>query len=124
MNSVVYAERVQFGLWTAVRVSGELSGPDGVQRLEPKVMDLLCLLAVEPGRVWSREELMSALWPGVVVGDDSLARTVSTLRLALGDDAKAPQYVETISKRGYRWIAATSATSPIAMTACQLDPTH
>ena len=39
--------------------------PAGVQRLEPKVMDLLCLLASEPGRVWAREELMTVLWPGL-----------------------------------------------------------
>lgn len=120
MNSVAWPERVAAGPWRAERGSGELRGPDGTQRLEPKVMDLLCLLAAEPGRVWTREQLTNALWPDLVVGDDSLARTVSKLRLALGDDARAPRWIETIAKRGYRWIgvdgpfmAADTATSSI-----------
>lgn len=104
MNSESWPERVVAGPWLAERGLGELRGPAGSQRLEPKVMDLFCLLANEPGRVWTREQLMATLWPGLVVGDDSLARTVSKLRHALGDDARAPQWIETIAKRGYRWI--------------------
>ncbi len=68
-------------------------------------MDLLFLLARAPGKVFSREQILEALWPGLIVGDDALARTVSKLRQALGDDAKAPRYIETISKRGYRLLA-------------------
>ncbi|MDH5833591.1 winged helix-turn-helix domain-containing protein [Luteimonas kalidii] len=108
MTSTMWPAQVHGGAWTATRASGELSGPGGVQRLEPKLMDLLCVLASEPGRVWSREELMALLWPGVVVGDDSLARAVSRLRQALEDDAKAPRFIETIAKRGYRWIAEST----------------
>lgn len=93
------------GEWRAEHASGELSGPGGTLRLEPKVMDLLFLLASRSGEVVSREVIMATLWPGVVVGDDSLARTVSKLRQALGDDARTPRYVETIAKRGYRWCA-------------------
>ncbi|WP_394003224.1 winged helix-turn-helix domain-containing protein [Luteimonas sp. WGS1318] len=117
MTSTTWPARVDAGPFSATPASGELSGPGGVQRLEPKVMDLLCLLASEPGRVWSRDDLMARLWPGVVVGEDSLARTVSKLRQALDDDAKAPRYIETIAKRGYRWIAAASAAPHAAQTA-------
>lgn len=77
-------------------------------------MDLLCALAARRGQVVSREELMQALWPDVVVGDDSLARTVSKLRQALGDDARSPTYLETIAKRGYRLIAGDGAEDPAA----------
>lgn len=73
--------------------------------IEPKVMDLLALLASKPGEVFAQEEILAALWPGVVVGDDTLARSVSKLRRALGDDARSPAYVETVSKRGYRIVA-------------------
>lgn len=68
-------------------------------------MDLLVLLASRPGEVVTHEEIFAALWPGVVVGDDTLARCVSKLRKGLEDDPKAPVYVETIPKRGYRLIA-------------------
>lgn len=93
------------GDWQADCAAGTLTGRGRQQRLEPKVMDLLVLLAAQGGRVVSRDDVMAALWPRVVVGDDSLARTVSKLRQALGDDAKAPIYIETIAKRGYRLLA-------------------
>ena len=91
-------ERLQVGEWRADRASGELTGPSGTTRLEPKVADLLFLLAGDRGQVVTRERLLEALWPGLVVGDDVLARTVFKLRQALGDDAKSPRYVETIAK--------------------------
>lgn len=75
-------------------------------------MDLLFALAARRGQVVSREDLMQALWPDVVVGDDSLARTVSKLRQALGDDARSPNYLETIAKRGYRLIAEDGVEAP------------
>src|SRR5690606_18352607 len=75
-------------------------------------MDLLILLASKAADVIPHEEILAALWPNTVVGDDTLARCVSKLRKALGDDPKAPRYVETISKRGYRLIAPVSRSGP------------
>ena len=73
--------------------------------VEPKVMDLLLVLAGRAGEVVSRDELLERLWPGVIVGEDTLARTVSKLRNALDDDVKEPAYIETVPKRGYRLMA-------------------
>lgn len=111
------------GGFEADRASGTLAGEDGRQRLEPKVMDLLALLAARAPRVVPREDIMAALWPGLVVGEDSLARTVSKLRQALGDDAKAPRYVETIAKRGYRLLAAVRPAAPDAGDSVPSGPT-
>lgn len=105
MNSETYIDSLRVGQWHADRQAGELTGPSGTLRLEPKVMDLLFVLASQAGQVVTREQLMATLWPGLVVGEDSLARTVSKLRQSLGDDAKAPRYIETIAKRGYRLLA-------------------
>ncbi|WP_428409634.1 tetratricopeptide repeat protein [Hyphococcus sp.] len=80
--------------------------------VEPKVMDLLTLLAGAPGKVFSRDEIDAALWPGVTVGEDTLARAVSKLRRALGDETASPSYVETIPKRGYRLIADVRSLEP------------
>ncbi len=74
-------------------------------RLEPKAVELLGFLAQRAGEVVSREELLAALWPGVVVGDNALTQVVTKLRKALGDTAREPHYIEAISKRGYRLIA-------------------
>lgn len=94
------------GEWRAVRATGELSGQGGTERLEPKVMDLLFLLASRPGEAFTKDQIMEALWPDVIVGDDTLARAVSRLRKALGDETKSPRYIETLPKRGYRLIAS------------------
>jgi TolB-like protein len=63
------------------------------------------LFADRVGRVVSREELFTAVWPGVVVGDEALTQTINKLRKALGDNSRSPSYIETIAKRGYRLIA-------------------
>ncbi|XBQ16009.1 MAG: winged helix-turn-helix domain-containing protein [Oceanicaulis sp.] len=84
----------------------QLTRGEAVVSVEPKVMDLLVFLASRPGETISRETLAEALWPGVIVNEDALSRTIFKLRKALGDDAKAPRYVETIPKRGVRLVAA------------------
>jgi transcriptional activator of cad operon len=111
-------EVIDVGAWRAVRATGELSRDGTVVRLEPKVMDLLFLLAARPGEVFTRDDIMTALWPNIIVGDDTLARAVSRLRKALADDAKEPAYIETLPKRGYRLIAQVTDTT--ATPAC--DP--
>lgn len=78
-------------------------------RLEPKAIEVLALLARCSGNVVAREDLLAAVWPGVVVGDDALTQAIIKLRKALGDDARRPRYIETISKRGYRLIATVAA---------------
>lgn len=104
-----FPEERQIGAWRVAPAAGRILRAGEERALEPKVMDLLMLLAQRPGVVVTHEEIYSALWPGVVVGEDALARCVSKLRRALDDDAKTPAYVETISKRGYRLIAPVSA---------------
>jgi DNA-binding winged helix-turn-helix (wHTH) protein len=79
-------------------------GPDGEIALQPKVIDLLCLLAERPGEVVSRSELIDRIWGVEHGGDESLTRAVSHLRKALQDGRAEPRIVETIAKRGYRLI--------------------
>ena len=82
--------------------SNELSHGDSTAQLEPKVMALLLMLAETPGATVSRDELFKALWPGVVVSDDTLTQVVIKLRKAFGETAKKPAYIQTVTKRGYR----------------------
>jgi DNA-binding winged helix-turn-helix (wHTH) protein/TolB-like protein/Flp pilus assembly protein TadD len=97
--------RLQIGEWWADPATNELGRAGETQRIEPKVMEVLKVLASRPGGVVSREELLSLVWPGVVVGDEALTQSIIKLRRALGDDPRSPSYIETISKRGYRLIA-------------------
>lgn len=73
--------------------------------LQPKCTTLLAVLASRPGEVITKEALLAQVWQGRVVGEDVLTTTVRKLRKALNDDAKNPQYIETINKKGYRLIA-------------------
>jgi adenylate cyclase len=99
------ARELTIGDWVLDTELCELRSGEKSVRLEPKVGEVLARLAQQPGRVVSREELLSAVWPGVVVGDDALTQTVIKLRRILGDDAHNAKYIETLSKRGYRLIA-------------------
>jgi len=91
-------------------------------QLEPKVMALLLHLADHAGHTVSREQLFAAVWPGVVVSDDTLTQAVIKLRKALGDSAKNARYIQTVPKRGYRLLATVElspeeAPSPPAIQA-------
>ena len=87
-------------------------GPEEV-RVEPRVMDLLCCLAAQPGRVLSREQILERVWDEVTVGESTVRRAVNLLRNALGDDATSPRYIETVPRRGYRLLAEVRAV-PVA----------
>lgn len=94
------------GDWHVAPDLNQISRAGHSQRLEPKAVELLVYLAQRPGEVMSRDELLTALWPGVIVGDNALTQVVTKLRKALGDTAHEPTYIEAIPKRGYRLIAA------------------
>lgn len=82
---------------------------DGVtQVVEPKVMEVLYYLAERPNEVISRYELMDELWQANV-SDGAVSRVIGLLRKALGDSSEAPQYIQTVAKKGYRLIAPVSA---------------
>jgi adenylate cyclase len=106
---------VRIGQWLLDAERNELRRDGGeAVRLEPKAIDVLRHLALRPGRVIGREELLSLVWPGVVVGDDVLTQAIIKLRKALGDESQSPRYIETIPKRGYRLIAPVGSPAASA----------
>ncbi len=78
-------------------------------RLQEQPFRILQLLLVRPGAVVTRDELRDLLWPNGTFVDfeHSLNAAIKRLRAVLGDDAKAPRFIETLPRRGYRWIAST-----------------
>ena len=95
----------RIGDWEVSPQENRLRGPDRDSDLEPKVMDVLVLLARNRGDVFSRQQILDSVWADVVVGEEVVSRAISLLRKELKDDQKSPRYLETISKRGYRLIA-------------------
>ncbi len=73
--------------------------------LPPKVFDTLLVLVENSGRVVSKDELMQSLWPDTFVEESNLTQNISQLRRALSDGTADAQYIETIPKRGYRFVA-------------------
>ncbi|MCP4431441.1 MAG: hypothetical protein GY806_10720, partial [Gammaproteobacteria bacterium] len=80
-------------------------------RLEPRVAQLLLYLVRNPGTPASREELMEAVWPNSVVGDEALNNAINKLRRAFEDDRQNPRIIETLPKIGYRLIAPVNHAS-------------
>ena len=77
--------------------------------LRPKTFDLLMYLVEHAGELVTKEELLAAIWPETVVADSALTVSVSELRKALDETARAPQYVTTVHRRGYRFIAPVTS---------------
>lgn len=78
-------------------------------RLRPKTFAMLRYLAERPQRLVTKEELLEAIWPGVAVGDAALAVCVGEIRKLLGDEARTPRFIETLHRRGYRFIGSALA---------------
>jgi adenylate cyclase len=76
--------------------------------VEPKVIEVLAYMADYPGEVLSKEQIIQAVWPDTFVSDEVLRYSITELRKAFGDDAKNPQIIQTIPRRGYRLIAEVS----------------
>jgi len=74
--------------------------------IAPKAFEVLCALARTPGQLVRKDELLDAVWGHRHVSESVLKTIVSELRAALGDDARQPRYIETASRRGYRFIAS------------------
>lgn len=75
-------------------------------RVEPKIMDLLAYFSARPGQVLAKGQILSDVWGGTHVVEEALQRAVSILRKTLGDDRENPIFIETISKKGYRFLVS------------------
>ena len=100
--------RFRVGDWAADPDTGRLQRQGEEVKLEPKAMQVLVYLAENQGKVVSREALEATAWAGMIVGYDAVSGSIIKLRKALGDNSRNPQYIETVSKKGYRLIAPVS----------------
>lgn len=102
MNARIF----RFDDWTLNLQSGELLRGTARSRLQEHPLQVLASLLENPGEVVTREQLIARLWPNTVVDfDTGLNTAVRKLRAALGDTADTPRYIETLPRRGYRFIA-------------------
>ncbi|HXT19707.1 MAG TPA: winged helix-turn-helix domain-containing protein [Thermoanaerobaculia bacterium] len=126
------AQRFRFGEHEFDPATGELRGPAGETRLPPKPARFLALLLERPGELVSRERVRQELWPDQHVElDQVLAYTLRQVRAALGDDGAEPRFIETLPRRGYRFVAvetvgdgspADDTTAPLHGTPTAVAP--
>ncbi len=77
--------------------------------LTPKVFDILLFLVERGGHIVEKDDLMKRVWPDTFVEDGNLTQNVSLLRKALGENPGSPQFIETVARRGYRFVATVRA---------------
>jgi DNA-binding winged helix-turn-helix (wHTH) protein len=101
------AARYRFGVFEADTATGELRRQGVRIKLNAQPFQLLCLLLAHPNQVLTREEIARQLWPAetFVDFDHGLNSAINRIREALGDTAANPRFVETLARRGYRFIA-------------------
>src|SRR5580658_6009073 len=124
MESPRPASVVRFGTYEVSLKSGEVRKAGVRIRVQQQPMKLLELLLERPGEVVTREELRGRVWPDEDFGDfdQAVNIAIAKLRNALGDSAENPRYIETLPKRGYRFIAEVSVVEPDAPTKREEPP--
>jgi DNA-binding winged helix-turn-helix (wHTH) protein/Tol biopolymer transport system component len=125
---------IRFGIFEANLRSGELRKSGIRIKLHDQPFQILTMLLERPGELVTREEIRNRLWPGdtFVDFDHSLNNAVNRLREALGDSADSPRFIETLPRRGYRFVGQTDGTgfveigeSPSAQTEVKrTEPIH
>jgi DNA-binding winged helix-turn-helix (wHTH) protein len=97
---------LEVGDWQVFPALNRIARGGEFVKLQNLSMQVLVHLSRKPGVVATYDELLDALWPGRFVAEDAVHRRIADLRRHLQDNARAPRYIETIPKRGYRIIAS------------------
>lgn len=116
---------IRVGSWWFYPELNRLRDGNSVIQLEPKAALVLMYLVEHAGKLVTRQDLLQAAWPDVVVSDDALTQVIIKLRKALGDSSRDPRFIQTIPKRGYCLLAdvqtdTDSATSSAGETMAEL----
>jgi adenylate cyclase len=113
---------LRFGRFALNPNTASLLCGDRQLQLRPKSFDLLLYLAQHPGRVASKDELIEAIWPDVIVTDNSLVQCISDIRVALDDDSQT--ILKTVARRGYLFAAAVAEVEPSSSQRDAPDPVN
>jgi Tol biopolymer transport system component/DNA-binding winged helix-turn-helix (wHTH) protein len=116
-------EVVRFGVFEVNCRTGELRKHGLKIGLQDQPLQILVMLLERPGEVVNREQIQARLWPSgtFVEFEHSIATAIKKLRQALGDDANTPRYVETLPRRGYRFIAPVNGPVAQPPSATEVD---
>jgi DNA-binding winged helix-turn-helix (wHTH) protein len=108
--------RVRFDRFRLDEANASLMCDDTPVALAPTPFAVLCALVRKPGSLLTKNALLDEVWGHQFVSESVLKTVISELRAALGDDARHPRFIETVSRRGYRFVAATTRVSAASST--------
>ena len=128
MNGKGSASRIEFGTVTLIPDERLVLKDGQPVPFTPKAFDLLAELAKNPGRLLTKEHLMQAVWPDTTVEESNLTYHIFAIRKALGENGDSGPYIETVPKRGYRFVATVrgvvddaDSAQPTATTAASSE---
>lgn len=104
--------RLRFGDFELDEANAQLLRDGKAVDLAPTPFAVLCALVRQPGSLHTKQALLDQVWGHQFVSESVLKTVISELRTVLDDDARQPRFIETVSRRGYRFIAATIAAAP------------
>ncbi len=107
---ITLSSELEIGAWRVEPDRARICRGATERSLQPLSMDILLYLSSRPGELVLTDELIERFWPGRCTGSDAVHRRIADLRRQLEDQARDPEYIETIPKRGYRLIAAVRGT--------------
>ena len=110
MNLQASAARLSFGGFDLDEDDARLTCESQPVPIAPRPFAVLCALARRPGHLVTKGDLLDAVWGHRFVTDSGLKSAISEVRAALQDDPKQPRYIETVSRRGYRFIVPPEST--------------
>ncbi len=110
--------------WEIFPESNLLSGNKVEHKLQPQQMHLLHLFLKNPHLTLSREQITKEIWGNILVNKDALSLLISNIRKLLGDDSLAPKYIETVSKKGYKFIQEPELINKIKFKRPRLKRAH
>jgi len=111
------AARLRFDHFELDEIQARLTCSGQPVSLPPKPFAVLCTLARTPQMLVTKNDLLDAVWGHRFVTESVLKSAISEVRAALADDPRQPRYIETVSRRGYRFVAATVELPPHGATA-------
>ena len=114
MAEALIQRAVRFGPFVLDPADERLTNADGPVHIGQKAYRVLLTLVENPGRLLTKDFLFEAVWAGTVVSDSSLTSVIKELRRALGDEANAPRFIESVYGRGYRFVAELVPSEPTA----------
>jgi DNA-binding winged helix-turn-helix (wHTH) protein len=119
VNTDLHGVRLRFDCFELDEADARLARAGEPVALAPKPFAVLCALTRKPDKLVTKNELLDAVWGHRFVTESVLKSAISEVRAALGDDPKQPRYIETVSRRGYRFIAAPVTFSTLRAAAVE-----